>query len=264
MKYFAALMFTLFCFAGTGFAQDIVPNKIQKGTANSNFFNTRMDYQVRAFFNIGGTAPLGLPREIRKVNSYNPRLQLGLGAYFTKWFKAEQWGIRAGVEIESKGMETRAGVKNYLTEIQNEGASVRGYFTGSVKTKVNNTYVSIPVLVVYKLSPRWNLYGGFYGAMLIDKEFNGTVTDGHFKQGDPTGTQLNFEDGSSAPYDFKTEQRFFQWGTKMGAEWSLNNKHFKLFPELNYDINGLFHSGFDSISFSMHNIYLSLGFGYQF
>lgn len=263
MKYFAAIIIVLFCFAGTGFAQDNA-HQTEKKTTPSNFFNTRMDYQVRAYFSIGGTAPLGLPREIRKIESYNPGLQVGFEGNLTKWFKDELWGVRIGVAVESKGMKTTAQVKNYLTEIQNDGASVRGYFTGKVKTKVNNTYLTFPVLAVYNLTNRWNLYGGFYTSLLIDKEFGGNVNDGHFKQGDPTGTQLTFEEGEGAPYDFENEQRFFQWGTKIGAEWTMNNQHFRLFPELTYGINGLFHNGFDSIAFSMHNIYLSLGFGYQF
>ena len=39
---------------------------------NGNFFTRDMEYQLKANFSIGGSAPLSMPREIRKINRYNP------------------------------------------------------------------------------------------------------------------------------------------------------------------------------------------------
>ncbi|MCO7721773.1 PorT family protein [Myroides odoratimimus] len=228
------------------------------------FFTENIDYQIRAHFSIGGSSPLGLPREIRKINSYNPGLQLGLEANATKWLTDDkQWGVRLGLRFEGKGMTTKANVKGYLTEIIQDNSKVRGYFTGDVKTKVRNTYLTVPVNVVYSINDNWNIYGGLYFSALIDKTFDGYVSNGHLRQTDPNGIKLTFEDDSSAPYDFSDEVRKFQWGTQVGAEWKMNN-HFFLLGELSYGFNGVLNSDFDAISFSMHNIYLNLGFGYQF
>ncbi len=102
-----------------------------------NFFNTDIDYQVRANYSIGGSAPMGMPREIRKIESYNPTLALGLEANATKWVSEDRkWGIRVGVRVEGKGMKTKAEVKNYLTEIKQDNSKVRGYYTGKVQTTV--------------------------------------------------------------------------------------------------------------------------------
>lgn len=229
------------------------------------FFTKNMDYQVRAHFSIGGSSPLGLPEEIRSIESYNPGLQLGLEANATKWLTEDkQWGIRLGLRFESKGMTTKADVKNYRTEIIGDGGErIKGYFTGGVKTKVRNTYLTVPVNVVYSINDNWNIYGGVYVSALIDKTFDGYVYDGYLRQNTPTGEKMLFEGDNTAPYDFSKEVRKFQWGTQVGAEWKMNN-HFFLLGEVSYGFNGVLNKDFDAISFSMHNIYLNLGFGYQF
>ena len=45
---------------------------VNKGIAWSSLRG--LEYQVKAGFNIGGTSPLPLPREIRSIDSYRPRL----------------------------------------------------------------------------------------------------------------------------------------------------------------------------------------------
>ena len=231
---------------------------------NGNFFTRDMEYQLKANFSIGGGAPLGMPREIRKINSYNPTLVLGLEADATKWVSDnKKWGIRVGIRTEGKGMKTEAVVKNYFTEVIQSDEKIQGYFTGTVETDIKNTYVTMPVSVVYKVSPRWKLYGGLYASLLVDKNFSGYVSNGHLRQDTPVGAKIVFNEGGKANYNFSDDLRLFQWGGRLGAEWHLN-KHFILFPELNYGINGIFKSEFKSISFALHNIYLNLGFGYKF
>jgi len=230
----------------------------------SNFFNTHIDYGLRTHFSIGGSSPLGLPREIRKIRSFNPGLQIGLEANATKWLrKNKEWGVRVGIRFETKGMETKAEVKNYLTEVAANGAKVRGYYTGTVQTNVENTYLTVPVFAVYKLSDDWNIYGGFYFSKLLSNTFDGYVSDGYLRQDTPTGTKISFEGGSQAFYDFSDNVRKFQWGSQVGSEWNMD-RHFKLLADLNYGFNNILEKDFHSIDFSMHNIYLNIGFGYTF
>lgn len=264
-KYITVLL-SLFL-VNLGYAQQ--DESMHTATASSemqaqHFFKDRMDYQLRAFFSIGGSSPLGMPEEIRKIDKYSPKFQLGLEANATKWLQDEEWGIRLGLGVAQRGMHTTAQVKNYLTEIIKDDAKVRGYFTGEVETKIQNTYINIPVSAVYRLSEDWNLYGGLYASILVSKQFDGTVSNGHFRQGSPIGPKLTFEEGNGAPYDFSDEQKNVLWGAHFGAEWQLKSKHFKLFPQINYSFSKVFKKDFDAISFSMHNIYLDLGFGYQF
>ena len=70
-----------------------------------------LEYRLKAGFNIGGTSPLPLPQEIRKINSYDPTLQIAVEADVVKWF--DKWGMLVGLRLENKGMKTDANVKNY-------------------------------------------------------------------------------------------------------------------------------------------------------
>ncbi len=265
MKSLLLPFFALICLTGygqEGLRETTLPRQDNKQV--SHFFNTLINYQVRAHFSIGGSAPLGMPRTIRKIEHYNPKLQLGLALNATKWLqKNRQWGIRVGVAVESKGMETEARVKNYRTQIRQDHAEVSGYFYGLVKTEVKNTYVTVPLNVVYNFSKQWNFYGGFYFSFAIDRRFRGNVSEGYLRQGAPTGPKLIFENGSRAPYDFSKEVNIFQWGTQLGAAWELHDRFF-LFFETNYGITPILAPDFTAVSFSLHNIYLDLGFGYRF
>lgn len=163
---------------------------------NTNFFNTNMDYAVQSQFSIGGSSPLGIPREIRKIKSFNPGFSFGLEANATKWIQEDgKWGVRLGIRFEEKGMKTNAQVKNYLTEVVKDNSKVRGYYTGQVQTDVSNTYFTLPVLAVLQLSDKWNLYGGLYFSRLMDNTFDGYVSDGYLRQNTPTGTKISLKMG---------------------------------------------------------------------
>ena len=98
------------------------------------------EYEVNAGVNLGGASPIPLPQEIRKIEGFNPLLNLSIGATVYKWFdqnRREQnntWGIAFGFRLEQKGMETDASVKNYGMTIVNEGNQMSGRWTGKVHT----------------------------------------------------------------------------------------------------------------------------------
>ena len=55
-------------------------------------------------------------------------------------------------------MRTKATVKNYGMEIiGSDGNRLKGNWTGGVRTKVQNSYLTMPVLAAYKLNPRFTL-----------------------------------------------------------------------------------------------------------
>ena len=45
-----------------------------------------LEYRLKAGFNIGGTSPLPLPAEIRKINSYNPTTAFSIEGDIVKTF----------------------------------------------------------------------------------------------------------------------------------------------------------------------------------
>lgn len=253
----------LACFAllisASGYAQDDRNAGIIKSAVIG------LEYEVKAGFSIGGTSPLPLPVEIRELSSFRPTVLISIEGNVTKWLdKERKWGIIVGARLENKGMKTDARVKSYKMEIIGDGGEkVKGYWTGQVKTKVKNSYITVPVLATYKVAPRWQLNLGPYFSYLTDGDFSGEVYDGYLREDIPTGNKVVFEDGKSAPYDFSKDLRKFQYGAQLGAEWKAF-KHLNVYADLTWGFNDIFKKDFDTVSFAMYPIYLNLGFGYAF
>ncbi len=218
--------------------------------------------RLSAGYNIGGTAPLPMPREIRGIESYNPGLNLSIEGTVEKMFGKGNWGMRWGVRLEAKGMTTKAETKNYHMEAWNTDGSgqVIGAFTGKVKTNVNNTYLTLPVLAVYRINERWNISAGAYASYLLDGEFTGTAYDGYIRDQNPTG---EYTDVTRAEYDFSEDIRKFNWGLQAGVEYKAY-KHLALFANLQWSMNGIFPSDYGSVTFTLYPIYGTLGFTYLF
>lgn len=224
-----------------------------------------LEYEVKAGLSIGGTAPIPLPKEIRSIDSYNPTLQVAIEGNVTKWLDpARTWGVMVALRLETKGMKTDARVKNYKMEIIGDGGELmKGYWTGQIKTKVSNSYLTVPVLAAWRVSPRWKLNLGPYVSYRLEGDFTGSVYDGYLRENDPTGNKVIFEDGKSAPYDFSKDLRRFQWGMQLGGEWKAF-KHLNVYADLTWGLNDIFKKDFDTITFAMYPIYLNIGFGYAF
>lgn len=223
------------------------------------------EYEIKAGLSIGGTSPLPLPEEIRTIDKYSPNIAISIEGNATKWFDdAKKWGVTLGVRLENKNMTTEATVKNYgMSIINTNGGELVGLWTGGVKTKVKNSYLTIPVLADYQLSKRWKLVAGPYFSYLIDGDFSGHVFEGHLRTPDQTGSRVNFTGESIATYDFSNDLRKFQWGLQLGGEWKAF-KHLNVYADLTWGLNDIFKKDFKTISFAMYPIYLNVGFGYAF
>lgn len=222
------------------------------------------EYEVNAGTNIGGTSPIPLPAEIRHIDSYNPKLNLQLGATVTKWlgFK-KKWGVSVGLRLESKGMETKATVKNYGMEIYQDGKKLAGRWTGKVKTRYSSQQMIIPITAVYKVNPRFKVNFGPFLSYAFSNTFDGHVYEGYLREGDPAGDKVVFEGDAKATYDFNEDLRHFQWGMQGGVSW-MAYKHLVVNANLTWGCNNIFVSSFKTISFNMYPIYLNFGFGYVF
>lgn len=219
-----------------------------------------LEYEVKAGFSIGGTSPLPLPAEIRAIESYNPTIQIAIEGNVTKWIN-KQWGVQLGLRLENKGMKTDARVKNYNMEmVGKDQGHMKGAWTGNVKTKVHNSYVTIPVLATYKLTSRWILKGGLFASYMSDGEFSGSAYNGYLRDENPIGEKVNV---SEATYDFSDELRHFSWGAQLSGEWKAF-KHLNVFADLTWGLNDIFKKDFNTITFAMYPIYLNVGFGYSF
>ena len=256
IKRLLLLQVFLFAMSLESYAGDNVSGFVQ-------FFRD-MEYEVNAGTNIGGASPLPLPAEIRKIDSYNPDLNLQIGATVRRWLDADRrWGVGLGLRFETKGMRTKATVKNYGMEIIDNGKTLKGRWTGRVQTKYHSQQLVIPITALYRLNRRVVFNAGPYLSYAFTIDFDGFVSDGYLREGDPTGEKISFAGDSKASYDFGRDLRKFQWGGQIGVSW-LAYKRLSINANLEWGFNSIFNSSFKTISFSLYPIYLNLGFGYNF
>lgn len=231
---------------------------------NSFFQKDLYTFEALAGVNIGGAAPIPLPVEIRKIESYNPNLNLQLGGSVTRHFSpSSPWAVRIGLNLETRGMETMANVKNYGMEIYQDGKKLSGRWTGKVHTRYHSQQLVIPIEGVFDCSRKISVNLGPYLAYAFRNDFDGYVTDGYLREGDPTGNKVSFDTESRATYDFGDSLREFHWGIRGGVTWNAY-RHFNVHANLSWGANGIFESSFKTVSFALYPIYLNLGFGYRF
>lgn len=255
------MIFVLLAAACNVYAQKKDLKERNKGVIRSAL--NGLHYSVRASYGIGGVSPVPLPAEIRSINSYRPLVGIAIEGTIEKQI-SKHIGIHIGLRLENKTMETEADVKNYRMEIENgPGALISGYWTGTVKTTVRNSYISIPVLMTCKLSPRWKMRIGPYFSYLISGDFSGSVYDGYLREGDPTGTKTVIDSYNPATYDFSDKLVKSNWGVQLGFEWRAFS-HLNVFADLQWGLNSAFPKDFETITFKMYPIYGNLGFAYAF
>lgn len=223
-----------------------------------------LDFQLQAGLNIGGASPFPIPAEIRDIKSFNPNLNLALGFTATKWLDpSSKWGVTSGVRFEVKGMDTEAVVKNYGMTLMDGGKELSGRWTGQVFTHYQSQQLCVPLLATYKCHPAITLHLGPYFAYALRNYFNGHVSNGYLREGDPTGNRVEFDPNTQAEYKFHSALRTFQWGAQAGLGWKALNR-LVVNANLEWGCNGIFQSSFKTISFPMYPIFVNVGFGYEF
>lgn len=222
------------------------------------------DWEIAAGLNIGGAAPLGMPREVRKIRSYNPTLNGSLQGKVTKWWgPARRWGTSVGMKFENKAMKVDADVKSYHTEIIRDADRVSGYWTGFVDIDYNETFFTVPVTVDYRINDRWKVSAGAFVSFLTSGSFSGYVKDGYLRSGVPTGEKIVYSASQQAAYEFDDDLRNTMWGVQIGGSWRAY-RHFSVNAELSYSFNNIFKEGFNTVEESLHPLFFNIGFGYTF
>ncbi len=254
-KIYILLVLALICFV----AQDVNAAKVRVGDKNSETTTDKFVFAAKAGFNLGGTAPMSLPAEIRAINSFKPTFSFSISGTAQYNFN-NKWGLQSGIKFDIKGMQTDASVKNYQLVVSMDGSTVEGVFTGDVTTKVHNSYITIPLLAVYNISPRWDIKFGGYASFMVDGEFSGTAKNGYMRDGSPIGPRV---DGVDAVYDFSDDMRKVDAGVQVGVDF-IPYKHLLISGDLTWGCLPLFKSDFTAMSFDMYNVYFNIGFGYVF
>ncbi len=227
--------------------------------AQKNYSVLPWEFKINAGYNIGGTSPLPMPAEVRKVEKYSPpAFAPHMALECTRWFN-EKWGLTAQFTLDFKGFSVKDSVLNLNTEMEMRDGVYKGVFTGHNETRIKNTYITLPVVAAYRVSDKWLLQGGFYIAWLYSPDFKGTASDGYIREGGPTGDKTLVDE---ATFDFSEEERKFDWGLQAAAEWKFSGS-FALRGQLAWGLTSIFPSDFTGVSFKMYNIYGTIGVSYH-
>ncbi len=220
-------------------------------------------YYARAAYNLGGTAPIGMPSTIRKMNSYSlrPNFMLGVDAFHP--FN-DRWGIMFGLHFENKGMKVDATVKNYHMKMVQGGEFIEGMFTGRVMTQVDQSLGTIPVQATYDLSDKVRLKLGPYFSYVSSHKFSGYAYDGYLREGSPTGPKIELgnDANSRGDFDFSGDMRNWQFGIDAGVDWYFS-KRWGGFAGLTWGLSEVFKKNFSAIEQPMYPIYGEIGLIYQ-
>ena len=95
-------------------------------TASAECLSDSWECTARLGYNIGGTAPIGMPATIRSLNKYTLKANVSLGLDIQKRL-APKWGVLTGLHLDRKGMEIDATVKNYHMTMAKGGDEIEGY-----------------------------------------------------------------------------------------------------------------------------------------
>lgn len=250
MRRYILLSLLALCLFGQAQAQKLLENN---------------SYYIRLGYNVGGTAPVGMPATIRSLSRYTLQPNLLIGADVHKHFGGGKWGLMLGIHLEQKDMEVDAKVKNYhmAMRIGNE-APVRGVFTGQVVSEAGLGMVTIPVLATYDITPKVRIKAGPYVSYAYQTEFSGYAYDGYIREKDPTGTKVmvGIGDAANGTYDFSDSMRNLFFGIDVGADWYFSRR-WGASLDLTWGLNGVFKSNFDVIDDTLYPIYANIGVTYK-
>lgn len=235
------------------------------GQAQAQKLLENNSYYIRLGYNVGGTAPVGMPATIRSLSRYTLQPNLLIGADVHKHFGGGKWGLMVGLHLEQKDMKVDARVKNYhmAMRIGNE-APVRGVFTGQVVSEAGLGMVTIPVLATYDITPKVRIKAGPYVSYAYQTEFSGYAYDGYIREKDPTGTKVmvGIGDAANGTYDFSDSMRNLFFGIDVGADWYFSRR-WGASIDLSWGLNGIFKSNFDVIDDTLYPIYANIGVTYK-
>ena len=221
---------------------------------------------IKVGLNLGGTMPMRMPYGVN-AQAYAPNFAPIFS--FCRTFRfSNELGIQLGLQFEYKGMLVRARVHDYYTEVNKEQDGVivrfRGSFTGEITTQCSNSYATIPVLLFFRITPKYVFKLGGYASYVLSRSFAGTVENGYVwtrpTENSSVSNKIFIE---REEFSFNKEMKQWDAGVLLQGEHALvNNLYFE--AGISFGFTSVFQKSFTGIPYKMQNVYLSLGIGYNF
>lgn len=235
--------------------------------SDDNDKKKNLDWYLNLGINIGGSMPVPIPEEVRKIKSYNPKINPHIGLS-TVYNLNSKWGIGTEISVGNKGMRVTDEVKYMHTKVlvsdknSQEKREVDGYFVGRNMTNVSLQYLSLSVSGVYSFNEKWEAKLGLYAASVGKTKFTGDVSDGYLRDGEPNGPIVVIEKDNPATFDFSENMRDFDAGIIIGGKYNINDR-IGAIVNLNWGLTDIFYRDQNPIEFKMQNIYATFGIAYR-
>lgn len=209
-------------------------------------------------YNLGARTPMGMPAEIRGLNSYTPQPCFSVGAYSTYMANAK-WGARTGLMYECKGHKAGIEVRNYKLSVTLQDAGRKeGYFTGDIENETMSHYITLPLLAVFRPCEKWDVFGGFYFSWAFSRKFVGKAHNGSIRE-TPLHDRIAVRNGT---YDYSSDIRKYDIGAKVGAAYYISKK-VSLQAEIQMGFIDQLDPSTRKIDQSLYNVFLNIGAAYR-
>ncbi|KGE12817.1 outer membrane beta-barrel protein [Sphingobacterium deserti] len=222
----------------------------------------RLKHYATVGYNLGATAPFGLPNTIREIKSYSPLFTPSVG-YEATYDLSSRWLLGAALRLDYKGMRVTDSVQYFRTQITvgdggADGGVFEGDFTGTNATKANNAYLTLPIYAGYRAA-KWDFKLGMYVAVLLSSQFEGSVSDGYIRKGGSLGEKVLID---YATFDFADKVRSYDLGAHAAIERSITER-WKVGLTGQLGFVPLFPSSFRGVGYNLHNMYVTVGAAYR-
>lgn len=211
---------------------------------------------IKANLNVGATAPYGIPNRV-SISGFKPAFSPAISYEFSV-YRNESLKLFTGIRYEMKGMTVKADVAHYYTEFYQNGGALKGFFTGENESHAQNSYLTLPVKLVYEFNSKWSIYGGGYASLMFSSKFRGYARNGYIWIDNNT----NRIDVTEGEFDFSSNIRKFDAGIELGGKRMVTDR-IGIDVNLTAGLVPIFKSEFKSITFSMYNIFLGVGVSYK-
>lgn len=210
-------------------------------------------------YNLGARTPMGMPAEMRALNSYTPQACFSVGAYATYMANA-RWGARTGLLYDGKGHKAGIEVRNYQLSVmlQDDGRK-QGYYTGDIENKTMSHYITLPLLAVFRPCDKWDVFGGLYVSWAFSRKFEGTAHNGSIRE-TPLHDRIAVRNGT---YDYSSDLRKYDIGAQIGGAYYIDH-HFSIQAAVQMGFVDQLNPDTRQIDQSLYNVYLNIGAAYRF
>lgn len=249
MRQYTILLFVIACLSVSG-------------SITASNLSDSLEVKFRLGYNIGGTAPIGIPATIRSIDGYRltPSFMAGVDASVKI---NKRWGLSAGIRIENKAMDADLTTKSYRIEVVKGDSKLLGNYTGNISLEVREWMFTVPVCATFHASRKVTLKAGPYVSVLINSGFSGIAFDGYLREGNPTGPKylIGNVEGERATFDFDADMRRMQFGLAAGVDWNLGSR-IGLSADFNWGLTRVFKSDFKAMDQSLFPLFATIGIFY--